>query len=105
MPKPINVSINLDDLMQTKAVGKVKDIKEAQTYLDSALDRGYDMTKLLSYEITSTSYFLVAEKDKNPRLKKNDKSSLSGELVSILPKEQRDIAINKQDVDHRCDYH
>ena len=98
-PNPLNDNPNADDSMQTKAVGKLKDIKEAQIYIDSAQDRGYDMKRLLSYEITSTSYFLVSEKNKALYLKKNDKSDLSRELTYILPKEQRDISLNKHDID------
>ena len=54
------------------------------------------MKRLLSYEITSTSYFLVSEKDIALYMKKNDKSDLSRELkyIIIIPKEQRDISLN-----------
>ena len=41
MPKPMNHIPKPEDTMQTKVVGKVKDIKEAQTYIDFAVDRGY----------------------------------------------------------------
>ena len=57
IPKP-------EDTMQTKVVGKVKDIKEAQTYIDFAVDREYGMEILLSYKSTSTAYFLVTEIEK-----------------------------------------
>ena len=99
MPKPLNHIPEPDDTMQTKVVGKVKDMKEAQTYLDSAVDRGYDMKRLLSYEITSTAYFLVTEKEGALHLKKNAKSTLSRELISLVPKEERDIQLTDQDID------
>lgn len=98
-PKPIAETQEATETMQTKMIKKTKDISAAMYYLDAAKDREYDMKKLLKYEITSTSYFLVTEKDGVLVLKKGDKSVLSRELISKVPKQQQNIQLRNSDID------
>ena len=54
------------------------------------------MQKLLKYEITSTSYYLVenTKQGKGCRLKKNDKASFARGLVEQLPVDCRNVQSN-----------
>ena len=47
--------------LQAKTIGFKSDIADAMRFIDYARERGYDFQKLLRFEITSISYFLVSQ--------------------------------------------
>ena len=68
--------------VESRPIKSKEDISNALRFIEAARDRGHDnMEDILTYEITSTSYFLVSETKGGHRLKKCDKSELSREVL------------------------